>query len=1286
MATFDIYSRDGNSIRCSGRLRYNGTYLNVSYVEFPEIVSPTPIEWEVGDFVEYPRTGLTYSLYSVPQPKKQARRNTVGDAFVYENVQLYAATKMLERAIFHDLVISDNRIHFSTRDNLSTYEDVYGIVTRIQECMDEIYPRRWDIRVSDGITESSSPELYELLHTPKEFSISGSCLDALTNIYNTWDAIGWVHTYDAITAKDVITVGRPNVRSSGNTSDPFLYGKGNGLTAIKKSYTNAEDIATRLYVYGSERNLINRYYNSKDILNAESVDIANLMIPVDTWGITADESGARKHDARKAYIEDDSRVEKYGLIPKRVYFDGSDNDEVYPSIENFTAGELRRAKADMSDTSYVPATAFYKDDERVDEVSSANNPADDGVSATYSGQEYSDVYKASLEKKTGTVAFKSGCSIDGLLEIPENSFQLSGRLKFSANTKLTIELGKHLPIDLRMELVVSLHESGDEEVTRDSVVVPITDYSVERITSEQAESEFRINAKIPDAIVAVNGRLTATGVKYTLNIGFSSLRGGGAVPNVDYEVSAGSLSVNWKKALVSTFSMRIKQIGFDMSKQQATGDGVATISMKTGMCGGRDFTVTGCRYVENTDEWELTLKRTLDDGLNTYFPNANYPIAEGDRFVILDIMMPELYLNVASERLLSLGRELYEKVSRGQDYYEPEVDAKLMAFSGRVLKEGMYMDISDDDIIGEGKEYVIIDTLTIDETDDAIPTYKVTLREKKGVSFKESVSGSIDSISSKVVLMGGLARQNRNAAADAKDTATAAETYSKTAYAQAKETVDMLSDAVSGFSEGITPVSVQTMAMLVGSTNLQFVFVKGLDDISAAAEYPVTYDGDRKRIVCADTYLQHLTLGITDLTSSTDRKASDYYVWRVDGYESLELEGEYERYAYYVYAKVKDYDKASAETSDRTGAFEISRTPHAINEVDGYMYLLVGILSSEVDGTRNFARLHGFSEILPGQIVTDRVRSSDGKSFLDLQTGNMALGSKLKYTDGVLYLDFLFSENADIGGWIFRNGRLESQTQDKNGNPMAYLDGKNGEMRLRGTMQLSTAYEGKISDSNIFYLPPLSSGKITRLSMGSSIDDLGKVVRFFNSSPFGGGSYYIGCTDFSIQSGGTASQVLYDAIVGPQEIIEMTCFEQTGSEPSNILGRWEISSRFGFDNLKTDGATGRFPRIVAMGRLIGRDTTAASMVTGKWYNGTDLWNVFSVSREAEGVYKLTLKSGYNLPIEYKVLATGYNQEFKKAAWYEHPNGFYLYIADDDSGNDGSADFIILDSNWWYKTS
>ena len=132
MARFKIYSKDGQTVRYEGCPRYNGTYLKVSYLEFSSIASPTPIAWQVGDYVDYPRTGLRYTLRAIPAVKKTAKPGRTGDAFVYQNVQFMAQTQDLAVTPFIDLVPEDNGVHFSTQSAVSTFENAYGIAARIQ--------------------------------------------------------------------------------------------------------------------------------------------------------------------------------------------------------------------------------------------------------------------------------------------------------------------------------------------------------------------------------------------------------------------------------------------------------------------------------------------------------------------------------------------------------------------------------------------------------------------------------------------------------------------------------------------------------------------------------------------------------------------------------------------------------------------------------------------------------------------------------------------------------------------------------------------------------------------------------------------------------------------------------------------------------------------------------------------------------------------------------------------------------------------------------------------------
>lgn len=206
----------------------------------------------------------------------------------------------------------------------------------------------------------------------------------------------------------------------------------------------------------------------------------------------------------------------------------------------------------------------------------------------------------------------------------------------------------------------------------------------------------------------------------------------------------------------------------------------------------------------------------------------------------------------------------------------------------------------------------------------------------------------------------------------------------------------MLNDSLLNFSQSVSPITVQTMAMLVGDESLQFRFVESKSKLSPI-EFLITYDNAVKQLHCPHGYLQHMTLGIS--TISSIHADSEYKVWEVAEYLSPVLDDDSKKY--YLYAKVSRTD------TNAKGEFTLSETAIDMDAVDGYYYLLVGILNSAYEDERSYVNLYGFTEILPSRITTDKVVSADGKSWLDLNTGAMKLGDKLSYVDDVLYLDFL---------------------------------------------------------------------------------------------------------------------------------------------------------------------------------------------------------------------------------------------------------------------------------------
>lgn len=95
---------------------------------------------------------------------------------------------------------------------------------------------------------------------------------------------------------------------------------------------------------------------------------------------------------------------------------------------------------------------------------------------------------------------------------------------------------------------------------------------------------------------------------------------------------------------------------------------------------------------------------------------------------------------MASEKLLDAARELLEDSAVERWQYSPEIDAKFMVENSRTINAGEYLIISDADIIGPSAEAILVDTITINEGEAAIPTYKVTLRDRKKKTWTESQS------------------------------------------------------------------------------------------------------------------------------------------------------------------------------------------------------------------------------------------------------------------------------------------------------------------------------------------------------------------------------------------------------------------------------------------------------------------------------------------------------------------------------------------------------------------
>ena len=748
MARFDIIQN--NAPIANGAPTFTGTYMKAGVLTFREIASPNPISWRIGSYVDYPRTGLRYYLYNIPQVKKQAGFKTHGAAYVYQNVQLHDATYELEICPFRDLVYDDNRVHFSTQSAISVFDDVAGIAERVQACLDDFHPGAWVVRLA---TEEmgASTELLALMQEEREFVVSGVTLQGvMEKVYEVWPEVGYVYSFE--NGKHVLTIGGAGLNGFGET---YKYGKGHGLTALTKTAASPEEIANRLYVYGSSRNMLPNWYNKQEIHGAESVDIQNLMIPIGPvdgsavkyvyngkiytyegriytypgavshyagWGIT---DGLP--DPAKAFIEDAVSIAARGLRAKSIYFDGSgDLKEIYPTIERVTIAEVRGASP-----SYVPSQD-WPDAQRVDEVYAVTPVADDGLSGADG--------KAFLQRETEDFANSfqetvSAASVAAFrLFTKRITATVAGALKINQSVKINGWLtGAITGVDVYFELakiqsggmsyvIKSVKQTCEYNADEGAYHVIGADLDAGKIEVEEGDSfEVRVTLSVSN----VNGTQEQT----------FNYSGDGYL---DFQIG------NYR---ASTFTIQIPQIGFDIAEQAALGEGM-TLAFRSGKCAGREFKIKSVEYRQATDTWLLEVIRSEDESLAQWFPNTDYQIEVGDHFVLLDIAMPGMYINIAEKRLLASAQEVLADFAKEQWQYTPDIDAKFMVESERVLLPAQNITL-EDDIVPGGTTRILIDSVTINEGESAIPTYKVTLRDKKKKSYSDKAS--VTQISSRPV-------------------------------------------------------------------------------------------------------------------------------------------------------------------------------------------------------------------------------------------------------------------------------------------------------------------------------------------------------------------------------------------------------------------------------------------------------------------------------------------------------------------------------------------------------
>lgn len=234
------------------------------------VKSATPLTFHLGDQIDV--YGKTYTLNQLPDIKKTGNRN-FEYTLTFEGVQY--------ELIDVQFLLPDDTVLDSFTGDL---EDFLGILIGN---LTRVYPGKWVLGIFPANTEYKT-----LTYTEK------NCLEVLQDFCTQWGT-----EFEITQANGVRTL---NIKTAGvNFPYTFRYGRTGGLYELTRQNINSKNVVTRLYVYGGNSNLGNKYRYSRLCLpgKAKNASYIENAAAIAAYGL--------KENTK---IFDDIRPERYGEV------------------------------------------------------------------------------------------------------------------------------------------------------------------------------------------------------------------------------------------------------------------------------------------------------------------------------------------------------------------------------------------------------------------------------------------------------------------------------------------------------------------------------------------------------------------------------------------------------------------------------------------------------------------------------------------------------------------------------------------------------------------------------------------------------------------------------------------------------------------------------------------------------------------------------------------------------------------------------------------------------------
>jgi len=402
-----------------------------------------------------------------------------------------------------------------------------------------------------------------------------------------------------------------------------------------------------------------------------------------------------------------------------------------------------------------------------------------------------------------------------------------------------------------------------------------------------------------------------------------------------------------------------------------------TIVFQSGQLSGLEFEI---KYDHAGRKFTIT--PNTENGVT--YPNSAMRPGIGNKYVVLNVMLPKSYVEEAEYKVLDKAAEyLYE--NEGDRYiYHFELDpiyAKRNwgSISG-YLNIGYFVEFSDPQYLAEPVNIRITG---------------ITEYVNRPYSPKITLSNNVRSQS-----IGADIRQVQNIQQTIRRTGKGISRLTEVRWRDLEELFEMLHNMLHlGFTEGIRPVVINSMMAYFGSEQLQFRWVDSKEDPITEVDMYYEVDNEKQTFMVDGGIIQHMTLGIDSM--QPDYGANDYHFWDIRPLPPTYVGN---RGFLWLYLR--------CQKDGPQGVFVLSETEIELEAVGGYYHFLCGSLNSPFEGTRNFFTWYGFSVITPGQLRIPKIASADGKQWIDFINKGFHLG------DGANFLSY----NEDKDGQLTLKG------------------------------------------------------------------------------------------------------------------------------------------------------------------------------------------------------------------------------------------------------------------------